>query len=287
VTTGNLDRGLAILELLVANSPSLPLREIAGSLNIPRSATHRLLTELVSHGYVRQEKEHGEYMLTLKLCSLGLAELSRSGVVDIAQPYLDHLAEASGEVARLSVIDGDQLVWVAKAQGAPAGLRFDPDAGGVVELSCTASGHAWLSCLSDEKALEFVTLQRGFASRGDQGPNAPRTIQDLLRQLDEARKRGFAIVTEAVHSGIAAVAAPVRYPATGEPLGAISIAGPHLRLTDERLEELGPAVAAAAVELASTSAASPLLNKAIAGSLRSPMPAPALTPSRRDRNGAL
>jgi DNA-binding IclR family transcriptional regulator len=273
VTTGNLDRGLAILELLVANAPSLPMHEIADRLNIPRSATHRLLAELVRHGYVRQEREHGEYMLTLKLCSLGLAELSRSGVVDIAQPYLDHLAEVSGEVARLSIIDGDQLVWVAKAQGAPAGLRFDPDMGGVVELSCTASGHAWLSCLSDEMALELVTKQGGFAPHGDQGPNAPRTVQDLLRQLQDARERGFSVVAEAVHIGIAAVAAPVRHPATGHPVGAISVAGPHLRLTDERLDALGPMVVAATVELGAASAGSPLLKKAIAGSMRTPMPA--------------
>jgi DNA-binding IclR family transcriptional regulator len=282
VTTGNLDRGLAILELLVANAPGMRLHEIADRLNIPRSATHRLLTELVRHGYVRQDTDYADYMLTLKLCSLGLAELSRSGVVDIAQPYLDNLAEESGEVARLSVIDGDQLIWVAKAQGAPAGLRFDPDMGGIAELSCTASGHAWLSCLSDEVAVELITKQGGFTRRREEpyGPNAAKTIQELLQQLHEARARGFSIVAEAVHVGIAAVAAPVHHAGTGQPIAAISVAGPHVRLTDARLEALGPKIVAAAAALSAASAGSPMLRKAFAGSSNSREPSPIVAKAR-------
>ena len=268
MTTGNLDRGLAILELLAANPSGLPMHEIADRLNIPRSATHRLLTELIRHGYARQHKEYGEYTLTLKLCSLGLSQLSGLGVVDISQPILDELAKNSGEVARLSVIDGDQLVWVAKAQGASSGLRFDPDMGGVVDLLSTASGHAWLSCLSEELAIELITRQGGFVQRDDYGPNVPRTVQDFLKMLHDARRRGFSIVSEAVHLGIAAVAAPIRHPQSDHVIGVISIAGPHLRLTDERLEDLGPIVVAATNELAATCAGSPLLKRAIAAAGR-------------------
>jgi DNA-binding IclR family transcriptional regulator len=268
VTTGNLDRGLAILELLAANAGGLPMHEIADQLNIPRSATHRLLMELIRHGYVRQQKEYGEYTLTLRLCSLGLSQLSGMGVIDISQPILDQLAQISGEVARLSVIDGDQLVWVAKAQGASSGLRFDPDMGGVVDLISTASGHAWLSSLSEEAAIELISRQGGFVRRDDYGPNVPQTVQDLLKMLHEARVRGFAMVSEAVHLGIAAVAAPVRHPQSGRVIGVISVAGPHVRLTDQRLEQLGPAVVAATNDLAATCAGSPFLKRAIAQTSR-------------------
>lgn len=264
MTTGILDRGLAILEFLAANASGLPMHEIADQLNIPRSATHRLLIELIRQGYVRQQKEYGEYTLTLKLCSLGLSQLSGMGVVDISQPILDELARISGEVARLSVIDGDQLVWVAKAQGSSSGLRFDPDMGGVVDLISTASGHAWLSCLSEESAVELVTKQGGFVPHGDCGPNVPRTVQDLLKMLHEARVQGFSIVSEAVHLGIAAVAAPVKHPLSGQVIGVISIAGPHLRLDDQRLLELGPIAVASANDLAAACAGSPFLKRAIA-----------------------
>ena len=66
-------------------------------------------------------------------------------MVDVAQPSLDRLAEESRELVRLAIVDGSELVFVAKAQGATRGLRYDPDMGLSVPLSCSAAGHAWLS----------------------------------------------------------------------------------------------------------------------------------------------
>jgi acetyl-CoA acetyltransferase len=70
---------------------------------MPASAAHRLLVDLTRCGYVRQNREHGDYTLTIKLVALGLNFLSRSGVVDIAQPLLDRLASKSGELVRLAL----------------------------------------------------------------------------------------------------------------------------------------------------------------------------------------
>ncbi len=122
-------RTLNILELLSKHADGLALASIADQLKIPRSAAHRLLSDLVASGYVRQMREHGDYLLTTKLVSMGLTFLSNSGIIDIAQPLLDHLAEVSGELVRLSVADGERLTWVARAQGARQGLRYDPDMG--------------------------------------------------------------------------------------------------------------------------------------------------------------
>jgi DNA-binding IclR family transcriptional regulator len=256
---------LAILELLAAHSTGMAIREIAAAAGIPASATHRLLSELVQRGYVQQAKDHGEYSLTLKMCALGLSQLSRRGVVDVAQPILDQLAHFSGEVARLGIVDGEQLVWVAKAQAVVSGLRFDPDMGGVAPLSCTASGHAWLSCLNDEEALRLVAKQGGLGqSGGDTGENTPRTVVELLRHLHKTRSRGFSILAEAVHIGIAAVAAPVKHVAGGHVMGVLSVAGPHIRLTDQKMARLGPVLIEAAVELAAASAGSPLLRGVVA-----------------------
>ena len=57
--SGLLERTLGVLELLATNARGLPLFEIAERLKIPRSATHRVLTSLVEHGYVRHERHHG------------------------------------------------------------------------------------------------------------------------------------------------------------------------------------------------------------------------------------
>ncbi|MGQ7248750.1 IclR family transcriptional regulator [Halomonas sp. V046] len=254
---GVMERTLGILELLAREAEGLPLAAIAERLGMPKSAAHRLLSDLSRYGYVRQEREQGDYLLTTKLTSLGLGFLSASGIVDAAQPLLDRLADVSGELVRLSVVDGRSLTWVGKAQGARGGLRYDPDMGAVARLSCSSSGLAWLSTLSDEQALELVAEQ-GFGRPEDYGHNAPVTASALIEALAETRARGFAMALETFAPGMHAMAAPVRR-GDHSAIGVISIAGPGFRLTEERLVSLGDSLLAVADELAASAPASGLL----------------------------
>ena len=253
-----LERGLALLERLCGQPEGMALTVLADELDIPRSACHRLLVELQRRGYVRQARSQGDYLLTAKLASLGLGFLSSSGIVDIAEPLLERLAKESGELVRLSIIDGERLIWVAKAQGSRRGLRYDPDMGMDARLSCTASGHAWLLTLSDERALELVSKQ-GFGSAAEFGPKAPRTVKVLLGFLHAARVRGFALIDEVFAPDMSAVAAPVMR--GGQAIGVISIAGPRLRLTMARMQSLAPALLAATAALGPICRASTLFGR--------------------------
>lgn len=253
-----LERSFKVLEQLAASPQGQTVSHIASTLDMPLSATHRLLAELCRCGYVRQVREQGEYVLTIKLVSLGLGFLSASGVIDVAQPSLDQLANESGELVRLAVVDGDDLTFVAKAQGARRGLRYDPDMGLSVRLSCSAAGHAWLSTLSDEAALALVTKQ-GFGKPEDYGPNAPTTVKALMGLVNTARKRGFATITEVFAPSMAAMAAPVR--AGGETIGVVTIAGPMVRLTAARMEALADALLQTAEDIQAASGASVLFKK--------------------------
>jgi DNA-binding IclR family transcriptional regulator len=254
-----LDRGLLILEHLAAHPDGLPLTLIADALDIPKSACHRLVVELNARGYVRQLNARGDYVMTTKVASLGLSFLSASGIVDIAQPLIERLADLSGELARLSVVDDDRLTWVAKAEGNRKGFRYDPDMGRDSRLSCTSSGHAWLLTLSDEEAVALVSRQ-GFGQPRDYGPNAPTTVKALLGFLHAARVRGYAMIDEVFAPGMSAVAVPVQR--RGRPaLGVLSIAGPRTRLTTARIQALAPALLDAAAELAATSSASGLFSR--------------------------
>jgi IclR family acetate operon transcriptional repressor len=253
-----LDRGLSILEHMAANPDSFALAQLAGELDIPLSACHRLLAALQAKGYVRQAHKHGDYQLTTKLVSLGLGYLSGAGIVDIAEPLLERLAQASGELVRLSIVDEDRLTWLAKSQGMRKGLRYDPDMGMDARLSCTASGHAWLLTMSDERALEVVSKQ-GFGAAKDYGPKAPTTVKALLGFLHAARVRGYAMIDEVFAPGMSAMAAPVYR--RKEAIGVISIAGPRIRLTPERMHEIAPALLAAAAELGPISNASTMFGR--------------------------
>lgn len=254
-----LDRTLGILELLSRHGEGLELASIADQLNMPRSAAHRLLVDLVRTGYVRQPRELGSYMLTTKLVSLGLSFLSHSGIVDFSQPLLDRLAEISGELVRLGVVDGERLTWVARAQGARRGLRYDPDMGSDARLSCSSSGLAWMASLSDEEAIALASRQ-GLGRPEDFGPNAPRTLQEMLAMVHAARERGYSVTVDTYSAGLSAMAAPVRL--AGQPaIGVITIAGPTARFTESRMHALAPELLAIAEQMAAASGTSPFFQR--------------------------
>lgn len=261
--SGVLQRTLGILERLAADVNGVSLATLADELEMPRSAAHRLLLELAEQGYVRQSRERGDYVLTTKLVSLGLNYLKYSGVVDLCQPILDRLAEASGELVRLGVVDVDHLTWVALSQGARSGLRYDPDMGIDAQLSCTSSGQCWLATLSDDDAISLVTRQ-GLGKPERFGPNAPPTIAALLKTLRRIRADGYAITSETYVAGLASVAVAIR-PANKGAVGVLVISGPTVRLNEKKLRAFAPALIEAASEIAAVSAASPLLNRAHAG----------------------
>lgn len=253
---GTVDRTLLILETLAAQPEGLSLAALADELALPRSGCHRLLQELLRCGYVRQVREHGEYALTTKLPALGLSYLGSTGIVDLAQPVIDRLADTSGELVRLALVDGDRLTFVAKAQGARYGLRYDPDMGIDVCLSCSAGGHAWLMTVSEERATALVAGQ-GFGHPKQYGPKAPTTYKALMKILDEDRARGYSVIVESYAPGMTAMAAPILRRG-GEAVGVITIAGPLQRLTLPRMQDLGKPLVQAAADLALVSASSPL-----------------------------
>ncbi|MGA0542468.1 IclR family transcriptional regulator [Neotabrizicola sp. VNH66] len=253
-----LEKSLAIVELLVDHPAGMPVSAIAAATDQPASGVHRTLQELARLGYVRQLQAQGDYALTIKLPAMGLGFIGRAGITDVAQPILDALAADSGELVRLSVIDRDRLIWVAVAQGATRGLRYDPgqEQGVVVHLASSAGGKAWLSAMSDEEALLLVGAQ-GLTRQADgQGQNAPRSLGLLIEQLAEARARGYATAVDSYIAGMAAMAVPVRYRGDGPVLGCLSIAGPAVRMNAERMMQLAGRLQLAATELGAAAAGS-------------------------------
>jgi DNA-binding IclR family transcriptional regulator len=245
---GILKRTLRIIEILAGHPGGMPFYELADAIRIPRSATHRLLASLVDEGYVRQDREFGSYVLTAKIASLGLRYLQAHGITDLMQPVLDRLARECGELVRVAILDEDRLIFVSKAQGATAGLRYDPEAGQEAKLSCSSSGLAWLSTMSDEDAIALVEKQ-GYGSKEEYGPNAPQTAQAIRRRLREARLLGYVVTQQTFSQWMNAVAAPIRSSLDARVTGTISVAGPFIRLTEERMQQIGPLLLEATKEL--------------------------------------
>ena len=244
------ERCLEIIELLADGASNLPLGEIAERLGLPKSGAHRLLATLVDLRWAEKDRETGFYRLTMRLAVLGQRFYAASGIPDICQPLLDRLASECREFARLAVVDGDSLVWLAHAQGATGGLLYQPaETTGTVPLFATATGKAWLATLGTEQAIQNVLRNGGFDDVDKYGPNVVRSIEALLREIKSTAHRGYGLALNEAEPGVTAIAAAIRSGAGGVAAGTVSIAGPSVRMTESRVRELAPLVVQCASEL--------------------------------------
>jgi len=244
------ERCLAIIELLADRAGQLPLGEIAERLELPKSGAHRLLSTLVDLGWAEQDRETGFYRLTMRLAVLGQRFYAASGIPDICQPLLDRFAAECHEFARLAVVDGDSLVWLAHAQGASGGLVYQPaETTGTVPLFATATGKAWLATLGTKQAMQNVLRNGAFDDVDKYGPNVIRSIEVLLREIKTTANRGYGLAVNEAEPGVTAIAAAIRSRAGGAAVGTVSIAGPSVRMTESRVRELSPLVVKCASEL--------------------------------------
>jgi len=237
MSTKIINRTLSLLELLANQPKGLALTDIAERLDMPKSATHRLLTDLLEHGYILLDDNTKYYQLTLKLTQLGFQRLAVDNIFQIVQPLLNELAAVSGELVRLSLIDNDKLIFVAKAQGATDALRIDSDMGREARLAFSASGLAWLASLDDAEAIKLVQLQQQrFQQAGEKA--TPFNTELFYQQLASVREQQHARFQNSMGLGTAAMAAAVLQVNSSKALGVISIAGPSVRLTEKYMDQL-------------------------------------------------
>lgn len=234
------------------------MQGVAARLGLAPSAAHRLLNDLVRLGYAGQDGPGGDYALTVQLAALGLGWMGRTGIPDVVQPVLDRLAAQTGELARLSLADGDRLVWVAAAQGATGGLRYDParEQGAAAPLAYSATGRAWAASLPEDRALALIAAQ-GLAPPEGAAEGARLDMAGVLAVLAGVRAAGHAEAVDCFLAGMAAVA--VALPGAR---GCLSLAGPAVRFTAQRRAAALPALHAAAAAIAEMAPASALMRRA-------------------------
>lgn len=251
MTIAAVERAFKLLEALAGEADGADLTALAERLDLPVSATHRLLATLAERGFVNQDPQSGAYGLTLKLSQLAFRNLDLRGLPDAGQIVLDELARATREYCRLAVVEGDNLTWIARAQGATAGLRYEPPMGMGIVLHATATGKAWLASLPESEALRIVCA-RGFDAGSRTGPNALGDVDALRQHLAETRSRGYALAIEEGEIGTVALATTFRAgpDAAAAVAGTLSVAGPLPRMHEPRRSEIAAALVTAARDMA-------------------------------------
>jgi IclR family acetate operon transcriptional repressor len=227
--TQSIDRAGEMLARLLESDAPMSLRDLAEAADLPKSTASRLLSALERHGLVHQAGERGKLEpgpAILRFAHRGAAERH---LLELAQPALDALSNASHETVNLSVPTPHGVDHLAQVDGRHF-LGAGHWVGRRVDYHCTANGKIFL-------AFGAAELPPGDLVR--MTPNTVVERPTLERQLHIVRREGIATTIDELEVGLSAMAAPVRGPA-GHVIAALSISGPTLRLTRARIAELAP-----------------------------------------------
>ncbi|MGB3303141.1 IclR family transcriptional regulator [Gordonia sp. (in: high G+C Gram-positive bacteria)] len=232
---------VTILRAFTVDDAELTLAELVRRTGLHKATLHRLAGELV--GVRLLDRTDGGYRLSGGLFELGMLASVERSLLEIAMPFLQDLYARTHETVHLGVIDGHEVVYVAKIGGhrqASAPSRT----GGRMPLHCTGIGKALLA--HSDPSLQAEVLAGPLERR------TPRTIVApgiLSRQLHAIREKGVAFEYEESAPGIACVAAPILDVGDNSVVAAISVTGPLARY---RPEAHADAVRAAATGIGST-----------------------------------
>lgn len=234
----SVDHAMAVLETFDANTPELGVTALSGRLKLAKSTVYRLLSTLASRGYVYQNPATGKYRLGLKAFEVGSLAVSQLTVREVALPFLEKLRDTTKETVHLGVREADAVIYIDKIE-TPLSIRMYSRIGRRAPLHCTALGKVLLSS-------ELARVARRDLKR-----YTGNTITDpdvLAKELTQIRERGYALDDEEFEEGLKCVAAPL-WDYTGTVVASAGIAGPHIRITSDRLPELIAVVRETAVEI--------------------------------------
>lgn len=199
----SLERGLMVIRVFSAEHPSMTLSEVARATELTRAAARRFLLTLVDLGYVRTDGRL--FSLTPRVLELGYAYVASAGLPDVAQPHLEDLSSRVHESASVSVLEGDDVLYVARvatsrimAVAITVGTRFP--------ASATSMGRVLLAGRDDDELAAYLT-------RVSLEPLTRFTItepDELRAEILRVREQGYAIVDQELEEGLRSLAAPVR-----------------------------------------------------------------------------
>lgn len=224
-------RAAAILSLL-GKEGRLSLTQICRTLRIPKSTTFSILETLEAERIVEKDEPTGTFSLGIRLLELGQEAQKNFELRKVASPYLQQLNHALDETVHLTVLDGDEVLYVECFESSKR-LRTYSVIGVRGPLHCTAVGKAILAFLDDDQKIRLV-------NRLELVKFTPNTITErkvLLEDLELVRRRGYSVDDVEHEEGVRCVGAPV-YDNKGRACASISISGPTQRITKERVEEL-------------------------------------------------
>ncbi|GAA1676105.1 IclR family transcriptional regulator domain-containing protein [Fodinicola feengrottensis] len=236
----SLERGLAVIRAFDADHVQLTLSDVARATELTRAAARRFLLTLVDLGYVRFDGRL--FSLTPRVLELGYSYLSALTLPEVAAPHLERLAAEVRESSSVSVLDGDEVVYVARIPTSrimtvaiSVGTRFPAYA--------TSMGRVLLAGKPDTD--DWADRLRPLTGRTITSPAA------LQAELIRVRTQGWALVDQELEEGLRSIAAPI-HDRAGKVIAAVNVSAHASRVPlDDMLTRLLPALLATAARIES------------------------------------
>lgn len=198
-----LDRGLRLLQCFGTNAGPMTLSDLARAAELPRATARRMLFTLQRGGFVSGDGKL--FSLTPHVLTLAASYLRSNQLVAVLQPVLDRVATAANEISSLAVLDGDDVVFIARSSPArmfSGGLEI----GYRLPAFCTSVGRAMLGQLNEADLLARLKKTTREAL-------TPQTVTDaktLLARITEDRAQGYSLVDREAEPHFRSISVPVR-----------------------------------------------------------------------------
>ena len=221
---GGLAKGLAVIETFSPDHPRQSIAEVAALSGLDRATARRCLLTLAHLGYADYDGKF--FTLTPRVLRLGTACLATMPLPQLVQPLLDQLSDEIGESSSVSILDGAEIVYVARAaQRKVMSIALMP--GSRLPAYCTSMGRVLLAALPEAEARERL----GTAPLPRRTPHTLTDPETILAEIARVRTNGYAAIDQEVEMGLRSIAVPLMtarrvtvaavnlgLPARGEPI---------------------------------------------------------------------
>lgn len=225
----SLAAGLNVLQTFDENHSHMTLSEVAERANIDRAKARRYLLTLHALGYIHKNKRL--FSLTPKTLSIGSSYLGRHQHLNIVQYYLERVTEETGESCSFGVLDGEDIVYIARSAAEHRLMSLTISVGTRLPAAYTSMGRAILANLNEGMLCSFLST----VVLKQHTPYSITEIDKLEKTLIQVKQKQFEIVNQELEVGLISLAIPV-YKLDRELIGAINISTNALRVTPEDLE---------------------------------------------------
>ncbi|QDY71265.1 IclR family transcriptional regulator domain-containing protein [Qingshengfaniella alkalisoli] len=195
-------KGLRVIEAFDADNSQRTISQIAAETGLDRATARRCLLTLTELGYADYDGKY--FSLTHRVLRLGVAALASMELPQLVQPWLDQLSDRIGQSSSVSILDGNEIVYIARAsQRRVMSIRLMP--GSRLPAFCTSMGRVLLAALPESEARLVVEA----SDLSPRTVNSLTDVADIMAELARVRTQGHAFVDQEIELGLRSIAVPL------------------------------------------------------------------------------